>query len=125
MTDNLEMRDLINQVCEVLALQVQQKAPRCTRITRRQGHSYWWKGTFSIPVWVLKAHPAYRTYYIIHEATHVFARHSGHGPLFLELEKTLLRTHGLDIDRGRGVYAKTLRRASDGKPLCDEYGRKL
>lgn len=125
MTDNKELREMVNEFCKVLAAQVQQPAPECKRITRRQGHSYWWKGTFSVPVWAMKAHPAYRTYYIIHEAAHVFARHSDHGPLFLELEKTLLASHGLGIDRGRGVYAKTLRRSRDGKVLCDEYGRKI
>jgi len=71
----------------------------------------------------MNAHPAYRLYYVIHEACHCFVGH-GHTSAFLKLEAELLEQEDLRIIRrsDRNVYPKELRKISTGEKLCGPHG---
>jgi hypothetical protein len=123
---NSKHRAYANALAARLAKRLKKAAPKCTRITRRRGHAYYWRGEFSVPVWAITAHPAYALYYVLHEACHCFARTSGHGPDFLHLEAELLESEGLRIIRrenSKNGYAEALLDLHTGELLCDKHGQ--
>lgn len=106
-----------------LAKSLGKPAPACVRITRNRGHSHHWRQEFSVPAWAFQRHSAFKEYYVIHEATHCFARTSGHGPGFCMLEGALLKSRGIQIVRRSGNgYPERLVDLASGRTLCNRYG---
>ncbi len=118
-------REHANEIVAEVARRLNRIAPRCVRVNRRRGRAHVISQQFSLPRWALATHPAYRRYYILHEACHCFAGTHGHGSEFHRLENELCEAEGLRLVFSSGPYPSEIREIGTGWPLCDGLGRAL
>ena len=81
----------------------------------------------TIPYWAIQAVKEYAIYYLIHELSHFIAIDNfqtyGHGKIFKEIEKTILKKYNIIPDYAK-AYPKALYNLQ-GERLCGKYGKAI